>query len=154
MGLSYINGNLITMAKDGLVQAFTHGCNCWCRMGAGFALQVKHTFPEAWMADFNTPVGDLSKLGGYSKTDAYGFYIYNLYSQYYYGRSASHFDSHAFMIGLNAVISDCIDNNVYKLHMPKIGSDLGGGNWIEIEKLILDVLSKQTTFDIVVVNYA
>lgn len=153
MGLSYINGNLITMAKNNQVAAFVHGCNCWSRMGAGFALQVKNEFPEAYYVDFITRAGDLKKLGGFSKTNAYGFCIYNLYTQYYYGRSTSHFDPQAFKSGLSLVILDCIDNNVYTLHMPKIGSDLGGGEWFEIEKIIIDVLSKHNDFNIVVVNY-
>ena len=60
-----ITGDLIQFAKEGKFDVIVHGCNCMCRMGAGIAKQIKEDFPEAWVADQNTKLGDESKLGSY-----------------------------------------------------------------------------------------
>ena len=46
-----VYGDLIEMAEHGDFDVIVHGCNCFCTMGAGIALQIKHHFPEAYYAD-------------------------------------------------------------------------------------------------------
>ena len=39
-----IQGDLIRLAKQGTFDVITHGCNCFCTMGAGIAPQMADTF--------------------------------------------------------------------------------------------------------------
>ena len=46
MGTNYqeIDGDLIRLAKQGTFDVITHGCNCFCQMGAGIAPQMAIAF--------------------------------------------------------------------------------------------------------------
>jgi len=46
MGTNYqeIDGDLIRLAKQGTFDVITHGCNCFCQMGAGIAPQMADAF--------------------------------------------------------------------------------------------------------------
>jgi O-acetyl-ADP-ribose deacetylase (regulator of RNase III) len=46
MGTNYqeIQGDLIRLAKQGTFDVITHGCNCFCTMGAGIAPQMADAF--------------------------------------------------------------------------------------------------------------
>jgi len=39
-----IEGNLITLALEGMFDVIAHGCNCQCKMGAGLAPQMAEAF--------------------------------------------------------------------------------------------------------------
>jgi O-acetyl-ADP-ribose deacetylase (regulator of RNase III) len=39
-----IEGNLITLTREGKFDVITHGCNCMCNMGAGIAPQMARAF--------------------------------------------------------------------------------------------------------------
>ena len=58
-------------------------------MGAGIALAIKTTFPEAYKADLKTTKGDREKLGHYSSAtverEGHQITIVNAYTQYHYG---------------------------------------------------------------------
>ena len=58
-----VRGDLIKLALDGHFDVIIHGCNCHCVMGAGIALPMRNTFPEAFAADCATVKGDRAKLG-------------------------------------------------------------------------------------------
>jgi O-acetyl-ADP-ribose deacetylase (regulator of RNase III) len=60
--MKIVNGDLIELAKKGEFDVIVQGCNCQCRMGRGIALTIKQQFPEALAADYETTVGDQSKL--------------------------------------------------------------------------------------------
>lgn len=62
-----VYGDLIEMAEHGDFDVIVHGCNCFCTMGAGIALQIKHHFPEAYYADCDySKKGDKKNLGFFS----------------------------------------------------------------------------------------
>lgn len=61
--IRYVDGNLLTMAQNGDFDVIAHCANCFCTFGAGIALQIKETFPEAYVVDCETKAGDLAKLG-------------------------------------------------------------------------------------------
>lgn len=44
MNYNEIDGNLITLALEGKFDIITHGCNCFCTMGAGIAPQIAKAF--------------------------------------------------------------------------------------------------------------
>lgn len=39
-----IKGDLIELTKLGYFDCITHGCNCFCTMGAGIAVPMKNNF--------------------------------------------------------------------------------------------------------------
>jgi len=109
-----------------------HGCNCFNKMGAGFAKEIKTKYPEAYQADKHTKRGDKTKLGTFSKYQKNGLIILNCYTQYYYGRRLTNghppFDYDAFIKVLKLIRSHYGKRN-FKFCMPKIGSGLAGGDW-------------------------
>lgn len=64
-----IDGDLIALAKEGRFEVIAHGCNCFCKMGAGIARGIKSAFPEAFETDKQTKKGDREKLGTCSAAD-------------------------------------------------------------------------------------
>lgn len=56
-----IEGDLIKLALAGEFDVVVHGCNCFCKMGAGFAKQTRAAVPEAYQADLQTAEVDLAR---------------------------------------------------------------------------------------------
>lgn len=65
-----------------------HQCNCFAKMGAGIAKQIKQLYPEAYQADQNgtIPVGSKERLGTVTAAivDGGKRVVFNLYGQYRY----------------------------------------------------------------------
>jgi len=81
--IEIIEGNLLKMHFHGL-DYIAHSCNTRNVMGAGIALSIKHTYPEAYTADCHAMMEGDNKLGWYSfawtdATQSKG--IYNMYTQ-------------------------------------------------------------------------
>lgn len=116
-------------------------------MGAGLAKQIAIHFPEAKIADdnfINPSMGDFS----WAKSLQYDFTIYNLYTQFWYGKAYGHdqalssqiynFDTQAnrykaIKRGLRKINKLC-DGKI--LGIPKIGCGLAGGKWDIVKKII------------------
>src|ERR1019366_9638456 len=59
-----INGNIITLAKEGKFDLISHGCNCFCNMGAGLAPQMAKAFGcDRFKLENHDTKGDINKLG-------------------------------------------------------------------------------------------
>ena len=59
-----IDGNLITLAQQGHFDVITHGCNCFCTMGAGIAPQMAKAFGcNTFEMEHPKYQGDINKLG-------------------------------------------------------------------------------------------
>ena len=142
-----INGDLIQLANQGLFDVIGHGCNCFCTMGAGLAVSMKHAFPEIIMADECTRKGDKNKLGTFSHVDYGHLIVLNLYTQYKYSGPEVNADYDAIrkcMQGIRKRYSGkCIG-------LPKIGAGLAKGDWSIISKIIEEELSDE---DVTIVNY-
>ena len=144
MSVKTINGDLLTLALEGHFDYILHGCNCFCTMGAGVALQIKNQFPEAYKADQKTIIADIKKLGSFSgaKTKKVkGLTVINLYTQYEPG---ANFNLSALDIGLFKLSNMLFDRNS-RIGLPYIGAGIGGGDWIEISKVIKKHLDKYNT---------
>ena len=152
-----VKGNLITMALEGHFDVITHGCNCFCNMGAGIAPQIKKAFPDAWHADRATHKGDIMKLGCYTEAhieinDRGWLAIINSYTQYKYG--SNHADGDKKPLDYDA-LTLCLRkiNKNYKgkeIGLPWIGAGLAGGDWKRIKKIIQTELN---TMNVVIVEY-
>lgn len=149
-----VNGNLLDYAKMSQFDAIVHGCNCFCTMGAGIALQIKEQFPEAYQADLRTNKGDILKLGSYSgcKARHYDFMIINGYTQYHYGKN--HMDGVDKPVDYEAItlVMRKINYNFKgkTIAMPKIGAGLAGGDWDRIKQIIE---TEMKDCNVVIVNY-
>lgn len=115
---------------------FVHGANCFCTMGSGVALIVKHKYPRAYQEDLRTQRGSKDKLGLYSFAITDHGLLVNLYSQYRYGNDEMHCDYEAIKNGFTLLNENFKGQNFC---IVKIGAGLAGGDWTIIEKIINDV---------------
>lgn len=152
--IKYVKGDLIQLAKDGHFTVIGHGCNCFNTMGAGIAKQIKENFIQVWEADKETVKGNRDKLGKYTGAFVFnaetlnGFWVLNLYTQYYYSWEATVIDFDAVRKCMTQLRQNFGPH--HKIGLPKIGSDLAGGDWEIIEKIIEEELDG---CDVTVVEY-
>ena len=133
-----VTGNIITLTEQGHFDILVHGCNCFCTMGAGLALQIKNRYPVAFEVDCTTQKGDQSKLGGFSaahiRTKAHNFTIVNAYTQYSYGRGR-HVNYDAIRVAFKT-INQHYSHPSFRIAYPAIGAGLAGGDWQRIQSII------------------
>lgn len=153
--IRYIKANIVDEIKTGQYDAAAHGCNCFCRMGAGVAKALTDEWPEIAVSDQSYKVskkrpqgiteGDHNKMGNFSSLDLYKttkngrfeqvITIYNLYTQYRYGTDQRQIDYHALSMSLYKMYHD-FRKSPTSLIIPKIGAGLAGGDWSTIENII------------------
>lgn len=156
-----INGDLIELALKGEFDIIAHGCNCWNTMGSGIAKTIREKIPEAYKADNLTMDGNYNKLGGYTvashiRKDDTTLIVYNLYTQYNYGKPSPGcdipLDYEALILALRKMKISILNNNneILKIGLPKIGAGLAGGDWNKIKSIIEKELEG---LDITIVNF-
>ncbi len=148
--IKYVDGDLIKMGQKGEFDVIAQGCNCFCVMGAGLAPQIKNAFPEAYAVDCATVAGDESKLGTITHTENTTPIVVNIYSQYdTKGRRMGKMDLDydALRSGLKLMKEKFSGK---KIGLPKIGSELAGGDWNVIEKIIEEEMMGEY---VTIVNY-
>jgi O-acetyl-ADP-ribose deacetylase (regulator of RNase III) len=152
-----IEGNLITMAKEGKFDVISHGCNCLSNMGAGIAPQMAKEFGcDEFKMEKLGPTID--KLGCIDYETLYWeddkrwtkypdengkwatikLTVVNSYSQYKYGKNHSDgvqrpLDYEALTLCMRKI------NETFKgkhIGLPKIGCGLAGGSWDMVKKII------------------
>lgn len=128
-----ITGDLIKYAQNGKFDVIIHGCNCFCKMGGGIALQLSKLYPIVLITDQTTLVGDTNKLGTFTSVKVNdGFVVVNAYTQYSYGSGLQ--------VDYDAVKScfKLIKEKFSGLRIgyPLIGAGLAGGDWNIISKII------------------
>jgi O-acetyl-ADP-ribose deacetylase (regulator of RNase III) len=154
-----VDGNLITLALEGKFDVISHGCNCFCTMGAGIAPHMAKAFLcDLFDMEHKQYRGDINKLGTIDyreyflvngklnfnyeyhikNEDQIPLYVVNSYTQYHYGRN--HTDGVKTPIDYEA-LTLCMRkiNNVFKnkhIGLPKIGAGLAGGDWNRIQSII------------------
>lgn len=132
-----IRGDLITLAKSGEFDVIVHGCNCFCTMGRGIALQIKKEFPEAYIADCETIKGDAFKLGVISTSVIYRyqepFVVVNAYTQYDFRGPNQNADYQAIRNAFRLIKERFSGKSIA---YPKIGAGLARGDWNVISKII------------------
>lgn len=156
--LNIVQGDLIKLALLGKFDVITHGCNCFCTMGAGIAVPMAKTFGvDKYTLEHPSKRGSISKLGNIeTKLQSFpsgNLYVVNSYTQYYYGKN--HKDGMQAPLDYAALelcfrkINHCFKG--LKLGLPLIGCGLAGGNLERVLKLMKDTL---TDVDLTVVAFS
>lgn len=160
--MRHLNGDLIKLALDGEFDVITHGCNCFCTMGAGIAVPMKEIFGcDKFPMEHPKYRGDINKLGIIDWKSQWinpgtesqrKLVIINSYTQYYYGRN--HKDGVSNPADYDA-IRLCMRkiNHIFPgktIGLPLIGSGLAGGKWSVIESIIENELKDM---NIIIVHY-
>jgi O-acetyl-ADP-ribose deacetylase (regulator of RNase III) len=164
-----IKGDLIKLAEEGMFDVIVHGCNCFHAMGGGIAKQLADRYPEVERADQKTEFGDRNKLGTgrlvsvKSKTSDIWFWVFNVYTQYYWSHKGDVFEYDAFQKFLDYQSESMIRSeqltiefNLSKLRFgfPQIGAGLAGGDWSRISKMIEKFSEDVSDYaDVTVVEY-
>ena len=149
-----IEGDLIKLALEGKFDVIAHGCNCFCTMGAGIAVQMAKTFGcDKYILESKEYKGDISKLGCIDHWHENTFkggvdihltninsklYVVNAYTQYHYGKN--HIDGKENPIDYEA-LTLCMRkiNYLFKgkhIGLPQIGCGLAGGDWNKVKSII------------------
>lgn len=140
--LKIIEGDLLDVAfRHEGNSTIIHGCNCFHKMAAGLAKQIKEKYPQAYKADLETKYGDRNKLGSYSYAtiieDTNIRVIINAYIQYRYGRDKNYLNLYA----LKKVLEALNRSNKNTLFIPyRLGCGLAGGDWNKVFSIIKEKL--------------
>ena len=148
MSLIRTKGDLISLAFEGHFDVIVHGCNCYCAMGAGIAVAIANRIPAAYEADKNTRVGELSKLGTYTKATAMTrtnpvklFTVINAYTQYSPSVKRDVFEYEGFQRILDSL---AVEYKGSRFGFPYIGMGLAGGDKKRIIPMIEAFAGKVT----------
>lgn len=116
-----------------------HGCNAQGKMGSGFAKELRKHYPKAFddYKEYEKTMGFL-RIGqiAYSVIND-DLIIANCITQKWYGTDGAKYVSYDAVDDVFKTLNYfCnIDRSVH-VHFPKIGADLGGGNWNVIKEII------------------
>ena len=129
-----IAGDALEHFATGLYTGLIHGCNCFHIMGGGIAAQIRHKYPQAYMADLDTLSGDAGKLGTYSKAIVPGSgVILNAYTQYDISSNNEVAVEYTALYDAFRKINDDYAGGTFVI--PMIGAGLANGDW--------DIISSQ-----------
>lgn len=134
MKIQYINGDLFKTQHPVIM----HGCNDQGVMGSGVAKTVRDLYPKAY-EKYNKYCENTNDVGGdvvYVQVKP-NLVIANAITQHNYGRDGRRFVNYEW-------VAQCIKNadqlaefrGIEHIAMPKIGSQLGGGDWNVIAAII------------------
>lgn len=145
--IKYIKGDLLALAKEGEFDVVVLPCNCFCDQKSDLTKNVHKAFKESFIADKETEVGDVYKLGSYTYASikSLRFVIVNLYVQYEPGPNK--FEHAAFGLGIRNLASALDGNEI--IAMPQIGIGGAGGSWKAIETIIKKELQ---SFDVQIIQ--
>lgn len=136
-------GNLFdlfsTVIDDSALHIIAHGCNAQGKMGSGFAKELRNRYPMAY-DDYKA----YEKERGFLRIGKISYsainddlVVANCITQEYYGNDGAKYVSYD---AIDDVFKElnifCNAERNIHVHFPKIGADLGGGNWNVIKEII------------------
>lgn len=127
-------------------RVIVHGVNCLGVMGAGIAAQIRRNFPKAhneYLKFINEHrIKQESPLGKSQFVDVgCGNYIVNAFTQEKTAKKQGEIaiSYSAILTAMEEIKETCYCLGINRIAMPKIGSDLGGGDWNIIRSIINSV---------------
>lgn len=142
--IKYINGNILLALEKGELDVIAHGCNCQGGFGSGIAGQIARRWPHVRDAYINLHNNGGTILGFFQPVPiSDNQYIINCGTQdKYLPRGVRHADYDAINDVLES-LSLYTQRKLTRVGIPKIGAGLAGGDWEEIEKIILKHFTDQ-----------
>lgn len=134
--IKYKKGDLVRDAERDF-DVIGHGCNCYCTMGKGIALDIKKKYPRAYDADRATAFGEKMKLGRCSVWNNDDITILNMYTQWDFKGSDIKADYNVIRECMKRV-KECYSGK--KIGLPLIGAGLANGDWSIISLIITEEL--------------
>ena len=157
-----ISGCLIELAKSGAFDIIAHGVNCFCTQKSGLAPQMVNAFEtDTFKLEHPKYKGDIRKLGNidyklfFQEKEKFGgkwvqyhdevnfttgkqLVVINAYTQFKYGRNQADgvknpLDYEALTLCMRKINHTFVGK---KIGLPKIGSNLAGGDWNIIKEII------------------
>lgn len=117
-----------------------HQANCHHSMQSGIAREIRARYPQAYLADLETPKADYAKLGTFSiaglPENGRLRYIANLYSQYGHQDGDRKTSYDAMYAGLEAIRDDARFAGLDFAVPHKIGCGLAGGDWTVVRAIL------------------
>jgi O-acetyl-ADP-ribose deacetylase (regulator of RNase III) len=138
------NGNII---KDDS-QAIVNPVNCVGVMGAGLALQFKKAFPDNYEKYRIACKSNEIRLGVpfiTKRNDEQDRYIVNFPTKYHWQYQSN---MESIVAGLEELVIQLNMLNIKSIAIPKIGCGLGGLNWEDVMKHIVNVFSTNERIDV------
>ena len=139
--ITQVNGDLLTMFKDGQFDAIVHQANTKGIMGGGIALQIKDQFPSAY-DDYKLICNECSELlTNYARSDTEHGVIFHLFGQSEIGTHRRMTNYAALSTALMGAIDERADeiDGTLRIGIPyQMGCGLGGGDWDIVSQLIED----------------
>ncbi|MBD5370127.1 MAG: macro domain-containing protein [Bacteroides sp.] len=117
------------------VSNYAHGCNCAGAMGKGIALEFKRRFPEMYREYRKRCLRKEFRPGdvfGYCYGDGY---VYNLATQL---RMGPHATLDNIRNSIRLMLEMANENEVRDIALPAIGAGIGGLNWADVKKVIVE----------------
>lgn len=120
-----------------------HGVNCLGVMGAGIALQIRNRFPKVFQ-EYSEYVKQcnlrgISLIGRAQFVEVgIGNYIVNAFTQEKTAKNIGDvaISYSAILNSLMLTAQGCVERGIKSVSMPRIGSDLGGGDWGIVRSII------------------
>ena len=156
--IKLVKSNLLDMLDEGIVNVIAHGCNCFCTMGAGIALQIKKRYPVVYEKDCLTERGSSSKLGHICivKVSQDDKYVVNAYTQYEPGAASTRWMAYDSTKKRYSAIENCFKEikeevpSEWILGLPRIGCGLAGLDWMKVEDMVLNIFDDR---EVIICSY-
>lgn len=151
-----LNCNIFDSGADIII----HSCNCFHTMGTGIALKLRNKYPNVYVIDCKTKLGDINKLGHISIANVSGLdntrFVINCYTQFGYGREQRQVNYEAFYNCLEKVKAwietnnDILKLNIKLVSVPfRMSCNNAGGDW-RIIRPMFDVVFENSNFDVLI----
>lgn len=139
--MNYKRGNLLSVTDVNSI--ILHGCNAQGVMGSGVARAVRDMYPGAF-EKYCTDIYNGLKLGQMSwYSSANEPVIASGITQEHYGRDIdTRYVSYDAVDDVMCAVFSAAKALNFNVHMPKIGSGLGNGDWTVIEQIIISAAKK------------
>jgi O-acetyl-ADP-ribose deacetylase (regulator of RNase III) len=149
MPIIFKEKDVLSLIRDGDVDIFMHGCNCFHAQGSGVAKALTDAYPGVAKADESTLRADRHKLGKTSHVMVQNnnnapVAIINAYTQFYYGRKLQ--DEPADISNLKSALlylKHRFGGKGLRFGMPLIGSDRGRLKPKDIHDEIVNILGEE-----------
>ena len=156
-----IQGDAVNLLKIGLIDGLAHCANAQGVMGAGIAKQIAKEYPKVlteykqdlnnWYyqgkeRSFEKMLGKVSELSNP--------YIFSIIGQADVGTDKRQVNYGAIAAGLSQIIATHVNENKFKLGIPKyMGCGLAGGDWEIMSEIIYGMFRHVHNIDLYIIEY-